>query len=201
MSTEAKNSLKGAHHRSRISCNRPRSTPRRAEVSSADGDRSLSSPLACYDRCGRGGATLRRCSRGQGRAAGCKWTPSRHQWQPWSAVLQCVGVRSRSQTRTAVPDACATPKGRDHCSAGPGRTGSQRFSVCAITSASLRKRRGDTLVSLCEYASRLKQLPRAMPAVCQLAACDAGLRRGDVGRAARKIQSPANARSSPSTNL
>ena len=53
------NSLKGAHHCSRISCNRPRSTPRRAEVSSADGDRSLSSPLACYDRCGRGGATLR----------------------------------------------------------------------------------------------------------------------------------------------
>ena len=59
MSNEAKNSLKGAHHRSHISCNRPRSTPRRAEVSSADGDRSLSSPLACYDRCGRGGATLR----------------------------------------------------------------------------------------------------------------------------------------------
>ena len=111
MSNEAKNSLKGAHHRSRISCNRPRSTPRRAEVSSADGDRSLSSPLACYDRCGRGGAALRRCSRRQGRAAGCKWTPSRHQWQPWSAELQCVGVRSRSQTRTAVPDACATPKG------------------------------------------------------------------------------------------
>ena len=67
-----------------------------------------------------------------------------------------------------------------------------------ITSASLRKRRDDTHVSLCE--SRFP-LPRAMPAYCQLAACDAGLRRGDVGRAARKIQSPANARSSPSTNL
>ena len=26
-----------------------------------------------------------------------------------------------------------------------------------------------------------------MPAVCQLAACDAGLRRGDVGRAAKKM--------------
>ena len=52
-----------------------------------------------------------------------------------------------------------------------------------ITSASLRKRRGDTLVSLCE--SRFP-LPRAVPAVCQLAACDAGLLRGDVGRAARK---------------
>ena len=54
-------------------------------------------------------------------------------------------------------------------------------------------------MSLCEYVSRLKQLPRAMPAVCQLAACDAGLRRGDVGRAARKKWSATDARSSPLT--
>ena len=161
MSNEAKNSLKGAHHRSRISCNRPRSTPRRAEVSSADGDRSLSSPLACYDRCGRGGATLRRCSCRQGRAAGCKWTPSRHQWQPWTAELQCGGVRSRSQTRTAVPR-CARDAEWPGSLIAPvqGARVSQRvFSLRdVITSASLRKRRGDTLVSLCE--SRFP-LPRA----------------------------------------
>jgi hypothetical protein len=42
-------------------------------------------------------------------------------------------------------------------------------------------------VSLCEYVSRLKQLLHPVPAVCQLAACDAGLRRGDVGRAAKKM--------------
>ena len=149
MSNEAKNSLKGAHHRSRISCNRPRSTPRRAEVSSADGDRSLSSPLACYDRCGRGGATLRRCSRRQGRAAGCKWTPSRHQWQPWSAELQCVGVRSRSQTRIAVPDACATPKG-DHWVAPVQGARVQRFSRTTIS----RPHRcgNDAVTHLCHFA-------------------------------------------------
>ena len=146
----------------------------------------MSSPLACYDRCGRGGATLRRYNRRQGRAAGCKWTPSRHQWQPWTAELQCVGVRSRSQTRTAVPR-CARDAEWPGSLIAPvqGARVSQRvFSLRdVITSASLRKRRGDTLVSLCE--SRFP-LPRAVPAVCQLAACDAGLLRGDVGRAARK---------------
>ena len=200
MSNEAKNSLKGAHHRSRISCNRPRSTPRRAEVSSADGDRSLSSPLECYDRCGRGGATLRRYSRRQGRAAGCKWTPS----APVAALERRAAVRGSAQQKS---DAYRCPPmrarrrmaGITDC-AGQGRTGfPARFSLRdVITSAPLRTRRGDTLVSLCE--SRFP-LPRALPAYCQLAACDAGLLRGDVGRAARKIQSPADARSSPSTNL
>ena len=161
MSNEAKNSLKGAHHRSRISCNRPRSTPRRAEVSSADGDRSLSSPLACYDRCGRGGATLRRYSRRQGRAAGLQVDAVA---APVAALERRAAVRGSAQQKS---DAYRCPR----CVRDAERTGitiapvqgarvSQRvFSLRdVITSASLRKRRGDTLVSLCE--SRFP-LPRA----------------------------------------
>ena len=161
MFQRSKNLLKGAHHRSHISCNRPRSTPRRAEVSSADGDRSLSSPLACYDSCGRGGATLRRYSRRQGRAAGCKWTPSRHQWQPWSAELQCVGVRSRSQTRTAVPDACATPKGPGSLIAPvQGARVSQRVFVCA-TLPRPHRCDAEAVTHLCHFANHVSNNCRA----------------------------------------
>ena len=154
MSNEAKHSLKGAHHRSRISCNRPRSTPRRAEVSSADGDRSLSSPLACYDRCGRGGATLRRYSRRQGRAAGCKWTPS----APVAALERRAAVRGSAQQKS---DAYRCPRCvRD--AKGPGSLiapvqGARfpsAFSVCATLSRPHRCEH-DAVTHLCHFANHV----------------------------------------------
>ena len=109
---------------------------------------------------------------------------------PVAALERRAAVRGSAQQKS---DAYRCPR----CVRDAERTGitiapvqgarvSQRvFSLRdVITSASLRTRRGDTLVSLCE--SRFP-LPRAVPAVCQLAACDAGLRRGDVGRAAKKM--------------
>ena len=103
---------------------------------------------------------------------------------PVAALERRAAVRGSAQQKS---DAYRCPRCvRD--AKGPGsliapvqgaRVSQRVFSLRdVITSASLRTRRGDTLVSLCE--SRFP-LPRAMPAVCQLAACDAGLRRGDVG--------------------
>ena len=89
---------------------------------------------------------------------------------PVAALERRAAVRGSAQQKTDAyrcPRCVRDAERRSLSSAGSGCTGSAFQSHDDITSASLRKRRSDTLVSLCEYVSRLKQLPRAMPAYCQ----------------------------------
>ena len=203
MSNEAKNSLKGAHHRITAAAylvigrvrhhDAPRSRLLTGTVRCRVLSRATIDAAAAARRCAAAAAGKAELQAASGRRRGTSGSlgaPSCSAWECAAEVrrVPLSPMRARRE-RTGITD-----------SAGPGRTFSQRvFSLRdVITSASLRTRRGDTLVSLCE--SRFP-LPRALPAYCQLAACDAGLRRGDVGRAARKKWSATDARSSPSTNL